>query len=60
MELKYQNININELISIAREAGDEIMKIYAKDFVVENKIDRSPLTEADKKSNQIIRFYRSQ
>jgi 3'(2'), 5'-bisphosphate nucleotidase len=54
MELKYQNININKLIAIAQEAGDEIMKIYARDFSVETKDDKSPLTEADKKSNEVI------
>ncbi|MCL2773330.1 MAG: 3'(2'),5'-bisphosphate nucleotidase CysQ [Oscillospiraceae bacterium] len=30
------------------------MDIYAKDFVVEYKDDKSPLTEADKKSNDLI------
>ncbi|BBI73422.2 hypothetical protein HAALTHF_29810n [Vreelandella aquamarina] len=30
---------------IAREAGDAIMKVYARDFSVEEKEDKSPLTE---------------
>jgi 3'(2'), 5'-bisphosphate nucleotidase len=50
----YQDISINEIISIARNAGDEIMKIYARDFQVELKADKSPLTEADRKANEII------
>jgi 3'(2'), 5'-bisphosphate nucleotidase len=50
----YQDISITELISIARNAGDEIMKIYARDFAVEVKDDKSPLTEADKKANAVI------
>jgi len=36
------------------EAGNEIMKIYEKDFSVEYKDDKSPLTEADRVSNEII------
>ncbi|MES2619580.1 MAG: 3'(2'),5'-bisphosphate nucleotidase CysQ [Bacteroidota bacterium] len=50
----YQNLPINKLIAIAQEAGDEIIKIYARDFSVETKDDMSPLTEADKKSNEVI------
>jgi 3'(2'), 5'-bisphosphate nucleotidase len=50
----YQDISITELISIAKNAGDEIMRVYARDFEVEVKEDKSPLTEADKKANQII------
>jgi len=38
-------------------AGTEILKIYNKDFSVEYKDDKSPLTEADKKSNEIIISY---
>lgn len=49
-----EQININEIIKIAKAAGDEILKIYAKDFEVYNKADESPLTEADKNANAII------
>lgn len=48
------NIDINKIIAIAKEAGKEIMVIYAKDFSVELKGDNSPLTQADKKANAII------
>lgn len=34
-------------IDIARGAGTRIMAVYAGDFAVERKSDRSPLTEAD-------------
>ncbi|WP_434637380.1 3'(2'),5'-bisphosphate nucleotidase CysQ [Sulfurimonas sp. NW7] len=48
------NINLEEIVAIAKEAGDAIMKIYRKDFSVEYKEDDSPLTEADTKANEII------
>ena len=38
----------------AYDAGKLIMEIYQKDFAVEYKEDKSPLTEADTKSNEII------
>lgn len=48
------HIELDKIVTIAREAGDAIMKIYQKDFLVEYKEDNSPLTEADKKANTII------
>ncbi|QHD50375.1 3'(2'),5'-bisphosphate nucleotidase CysQ [Vreelandella aquamarina] len=39
---------------IAREAGDAIMKVYARDFSVEEKEDKSPLTEADQAAHHVI------
>ena len=48
------NIKIDDIINIAVKAGDAIMDIYNKDFNVVYKNDNSPLTEADKKSNDII------
>ncbi|EHA13549.1 3'(2'),5'-bisphosphate nucleotidase CysQ [Halomonas sp. HAL1] len=39
---------------IAREAGEAIMCVYARDFSVEKKADNSPLTEADKAAHHII------
>jgi len=35
-------------------AGNEILKFYKKNFTIELKTDLSPLTEADKASNNII------
>jgi 3'(2'), 5'-bisphosphate nucleotidase len=52
--LTYTNIDIETLIRITRLAGQEIMKVYQKDFAVEYKDDRSPVTEADRRSNEII------
>ncbi len=50
-----------ELLEIAIrasiEAGSETLKIYNNDFEVEYKDDKSPLTIADKKSNEIIDKY---
>ena len=47
-------INLKDIVRIAKEAGDAIMEIYEKDFTIEYKDDKSPLTEADLKSNEII------
>ena len=48
------NIDIHKINSIAKKAGDEIMRIYQQDFDVDYKADNSPLTKADIKSNEII------
>ncbi|MDD2782528.1 3'(2'),5'-bisphosphate nucleotidase CysQ [Sulfuricurvum sp.] len=50
----FEQINIKEIVEIARKAGEVIMDIYRKDFSVEYKEDKSPLTEADKKANDVI------
>lgn len=47
-------INIQEIVAIAKEAGNAIMKIYRQDFKVEYKQDESPLTLADKNAHDII------
>jgi 3'(2'), 5'-bisphosphate nucleotidase len=47
-------VNIQDIVAIAKEAGGAIMKIYKQDFEVEYKQDNSPLTQADKKANNII------
>ncbi len=49
-----KEINLEDIVAIAKEAGDAIMEIYKKDFAVEYKEDDSPLTEADTKANEII------
>jgi len=48
------SIHRKDIIALAKKAGDAIMEIYAKDFTVNYKDDKSPLTEADLKSNEII------
>jgi len=45
---------IASIVAIARAAGARIMEIYAQDFTVEMKEDRSPLTQADREANAII------
>jgi 3'(2'), 5'-bisphosphate nucleotidase len=47
-------INIQDIVTIAKEAGNAIMQVYEQDFEVEYKQDSSPLTLADKKANDII------
>ena len=48
----------NKWLSIAKkaafEAGSEILKVYEKDFKVSYKKDKTPLTIADQKANDII------
>ena len=45
---------INEIITIAKQAGDAILKIYETDFSVYEKSDLSPLTEADLAAHNVI------
>jgi 3'(2'), 5'-bisphosphate nucleotidase len=47
-------IDIRDIVTIAKEAGNAIMQVYKQDFEVEYKKDSSPLTLADKKANDII------
>ena len=47
-------IDIQDIVKIAKDAGKAIMKIYNQDFGVEYKTDNTPLTIADQKANEII------
>lgn len=50
--------NLSELqiaVNAAIEAGNEILQVYSKDFSSDVKSDDSPITEADLKSNKIIK-----
>ena len=47
-------IDIQDIVIIAKDAGQAIMEIYIQDFAVEFKTDNSPLTIADRKANEII------
>ncbi|PCH83006.1 MAG: 3'(2'),5'-bisphosphate nucleotidase [Piscirickettsiaceae bacterium] len=47
-------INVQDVVVLARKAGEAIMEIYQKDFEIEFKADKSPLTEADKAAHNII------
>ncbi|WP_299127930.1 3'(2'),5'-bisphosphate nucleotidase CysQ [uncultured Winogradskyella sp.] len=54
------NKNIQTATKAALEAGDVIMQIYDSVFDVEYKDDKSPLTEADKKANDVINAFLKQ
>ncbi|KAF6249272.1 3'(2'),5'-bisphosphate nucleotidase CysQ [Marine Group I thaumarchaeote] len=47
-------------IKAAREAGNVILEIYQEDFKTSKKNDDSPITDADLKSNEIIKEVLSQ
>ncbi|GGG36660.1 3'(2'),5'-bisphosphate nucleotidase CysQ [Bizionia arctica] len=49
--------NLQIAIEASLEAGKVIMEIYDTAFSVELKDDKSPLTEADKKANDVINSY---
>lgn len=46
---------LHQAIIAAVLGGDEILEIYNTDFSVEIKEDKSPVTKADKKANEIIK-----
>jgi 3'(2'), 5'-bisphosphate nucleotidase len=50
----FDKIDIKKILTIAEEAGKATLDIYGREFSVEEKEDRSPVTEADKRSNEII------
>ena len=50
MELKQEA----QLVSIVKEAGDAILRVYESAFEVENKADESPLTQADLAAHEVI------
>ncbi|MCM2679074.1 3'(2'),5'-bisphosphate nucleotidase CysQ [Echinimonas agarilytica] len=45
---------IDDVIAIAKDAGKGIMTVYARDFSIYEKDDKSPLTEADLLAHNII------
>ncbi len=45
---------LEQVVAIARAAGDRILDVYQSDFHVDNKADGSPLTEADTAANRLI------
>jgi 3'(2'), 5'-bisphosphate nucleotidase len=47
-------IQIEDIMAIAKDAGEVVMEIYQRDFDVDYKDDASPLTEADLASNEVI------
>ena len=51
------NENLQIAIQASLEAGKAIMQVYSTAFNIEYKDDKSPLTEADKRANDIINSY---
>ncbi|PWK20571.1 3'(2'),5'-bisphosphate nucleotidase CysQ [Xanthomarina spongicola] len=51
------NKNLQTAIEASLKAGQVIMEVYNTPFNVELKDDKSPLTEADKKANDIINSF---
>ncbi|MGM5482608.1 MAG: 3'(2'),5'-bisphosphate nucleotidase CysQ family protein [Nanobdellota archaeon] len=45
---------LNAAIDAAKESGSKVMKVYYSDYKVETKEDDSPLTKADRLSNEIL------
>ncbi len=46
--------HLSAVCDIARDAGRVILDVYERDFSVEEKEDRTPLTEADRAAHKII------
>jgi 3'(2'), 5'-bisphosphate nucleotidase len=46
--------DIQQIITIARQAGEKILAVYGQDFAVTDKADHSPLTEADLQAHRHI------
>ena len=51
------NHNLKTAIEASLKAGEVIMQVYDTVFDVEIKDDKSPLTEADKRANEIINSF---
>lgn len=48
------NVNMEQLVDIAKRAGEAILEVYHRDFEVYEKKDDSPLTEADLAAHRVI------
>ena len=49
-----EKADLERLKETAREAGEAILAVYGNGFPVDVKEDKSPLTEADRRSNDVI------
>ncbi len=54
MTLNISREIVTNVADIARRAGAAVMEVYNSDFAVENKDDNSPVTEADKRAEEVI------
>lgn len=48
------SVLLEQVIAIARQAGDLVMEVYGSDFAVRGKLDASPVTEADERAEAFI------
>lgn len=48
------NSLLNDIVSLAKQAGNQVFNIYQSDFTVEYKADKSPITVADLASHDCI------
>lgn len=48
------NSLLNDIVSLAKQAGNQVLKIYQSDFTVGYKADKSPITVADLASHECI------
>ncbi|MBE7941993.1 MULTISPECIES: 3'(2'),5'-bisphosphate nucleotidase CysQ [Ramlibacter] len=53
--MRLDRAGLERVGAIARDAGREIMAVYAGDFSATRKADDSPLTEADLRADRVIR-----
>ena len=54
MDLQLTAHDLSNLVKLALDAGQAIMKIYGRDFAISQKSDASPVTEADVAAEKII------
>jgi len=55
MKVKGYEIDINNIVNIAKDAGEKILEIYnKKSFDQQLKIDNSPITDADVAAHNLI------
>ena len=54
--MNFKNL-LKTAINASVKGGHAIMEVYASDFAVEHKDDKSPLTLADKNCNKIIESF---
>jgi len=55
IKMKFNDKKITlELLNIAIDSGTEILKIYENEIIVNSKEDKSPITQADINSNNLI------
>lgn len=45
---------VDEIVALAKVAGETVMKVYGSDFAVYEKADRSPVTDADVAAEKVI------